>query len=210
MSLPGPEDSTGAWSSDAFVECGDPIRMRAGDIGVDGVDGVMPSSNVDDPMWMRAGDIGVDGVDGMGISRVIGIDADGLGVQHADIIETVGGTILLNDEDLDLPSGNAFVSSSSFSSSSRASNDESDDENTFVEVEQPKRAKKVKKKARAKVHPDRPRSSLSNEKSLRRLRMNCGISQEIVLVAHTPVDRADAPPAGYMTLFENYFDQCLL
>ncbi|KFK39679.1 hypothetical protein AALP_AA3G275200 [Arabis alpina] len=184
--------------------------MRAGDIGVDGVDGVMPSSNVDDPMWMRAGDIGVDGVDGVGISKVIGIDADGLGVQHADIIETVGGTILLNDEDLDLPSGNSFVSSSSSSSGSQASNDESDDENTFVEVEQPKRAKKVKKKASAKVHPDPPRSSLSNEKSLRRLRMNCGISEEIVLVAPTPADRDDAPPAGYMTLFENYFDQCLL
>ncbi|KFK21991.1 hypothetical protein AALP_AAs63845U000100, partial [Arabis alpina] len=69
--------------SDAFVECGDPIRMRAGDIGVDGVDGVMPSSTVDDGVGI-GGVIGVD--DGVGIS---GVDADGLGVQHADVIETV-------------------------------------------------------------------------------------------------------------------------
>ncbi|KFK40886.1 hypothetical protein AALP_AA2G055700 [Arabis alpina] len=69
--------------SDAFVECGDPIRMRAGDIGVDGVDGVMPSSTVDDGVGI-GGVIGVD--DGVGIS---GVDADGSGVQHADVIETV-------------------------------------------------------------------------------------------------------------------------
>ncbi|KFK22561.1 hypothetical protein AALP_AAs42440U000100, partial [Arabis alpina] len=76
--------------------------------------------------------------------------------------------------------------------------------------EQPKRAKKVKKKTKAKVCPEPPGSSLSDPKSLRRLRKNCGISEEIVLVAPTPADIADAPPTGYMTLFENYFDQCLL
>ncbi|KFK40618.1 hypothetical protein AALP_AA2G019700 [Arabis alpina] len=42
------------------------------------------------------------------------------------------------------------------------------------------------------------------------LRRKCGISEEIVLVAPSLADRADAPPPGYMTLFENYFDQCLL
>ncbi|KFK23838.1 hypothetical protein AALP_AAs57325U000100 [Arabis alpina] len=57
--------------------------MRAGDIGVDGVDGVMPSSTVDDGVGI-GGVIGVD--DGVGIS---GVDADGLGVHHADVIETV-------------------------------------------------------------------------------------------------------------------------
>ncbi|KFK26030.1 hypothetical protein AALP_AA8G194500 [Arabis alpina] len=170
----------------------------------------MPSSHVVDPTRMRVGDVSVDEVDGVGISGVIGIDADGSGVQHADVTETVGGTIPLNDEDPDLPSGHAFVSSSSSSSGSRASNDESDDENTFVEVEQPKKAKKAKKKAGAKVHLDPPGSSLSNEKSLRLLRKKCGISEEIVLVAPTLADRADAPPLGYMTLFENYFDKCLL
>ncbi|KFK22912.1 hypothetical protein AALP_AAs40207U000100, partial [Arabis alpina] len=116
----------------------------------------------------------------------------------------------LNDEDPDLPPGKAFASSSSSSSGSRSSDDESDDENTLDEVGQPKKAKKAKKKVRAKVCPDPPGSSLSDPKSLRRLRRHCGISEEIVLVAPTPADRADAPPAGYMTLFENYFDQCLL
>ncbi|KFK29454.1 hypothetical protein AALP_AA7G136500 [Arabis alpina] len=91
-----------------------------------------------------------------------------------------------------------------------ASNDKSDDENTFDEVEHPKKTKKAKKKARAKVCPDPPGSSLSDEKSLRHLRKICRISEEIVLVAPTPADRADAPPAGYMTLFQNFFDQCLL
>ncbi|KFK31535.1 hypothetical protein AALP_AA6G125000 [Arabis alpina] len=113
-------------------------------------------------------------------------------------------------KDPDLPSGKAFASSSSSSSGSEASNDESDDENTFDEVEQPNKTKKAKKKARAKVCPDPPGSSLSDEKSLRHLRKICRFSEEIVLVAPTPADRADAPPAGYMTLFENFFDQCLL
>ncbi|KFK29377.1 hypothetical protein AALP_AA7G125800 [Arabis alpina] len=79
----------------------------------------------------------------------------------------------------------ADASSSSSSSDSGAFSDEDDDEDTFVEVEKMKKAKKVKKK-------------------------KCGISEEIVLVAPTLVDRADSPPLGYMTLFENYFDQCLL
>ncbi|KFK23119.1 hypothetical protein AALP_AAs39862U000100, partial [Arabis alpina] len=123
---------------------------------------------------------------------------------------SVGGSIPLNDEDPDLPLGRADVSPCSSSSDLQASSDESDDENVSVEVEQTRRAKKVKKKAKAKVCPDPPGSSLSDEKSLRRLRRNCRISEDIVLVAPTPADRADAPPAGYMTLFENYFDQCLL
>ncbi|KFK24349.1 hypothetical protein AALP_AAs59243U000100, partial [Arabis alpina] len=91
---------------------------------------------------------------------------------------SVGGSIPLNDEDPDLPPGCADVSPCYSSSDSQASSDESDDENVYVEVEQTRRAKKVKKKAKVKVCPDPP--------------------------------GADAPPAGYMTLFENYFDQCLL
>ncbi|KFK32777.1 hypothetical protein AALP_AA6G287300 [Arabis alpina] len=98
----------------------------------------------------------------------------------------------------------------SSSSSSSDLRDSSDDEDTYLEVEQIKKTRKAKNKAKAKVCPDPPGSSLSDEKSLRRLRKNCGISEDIVLVAPTPADRADAPPAGYMTLFENYFDQCLL
>ncbi|KFK32390.1 hypothetical protein AALP_AA6G235500 [Arabis alpina] len=42
------------------------------------------------------------------------------------------------------------------------------------------------------------------------LRRKCDILEEIVLVAPSLADRADASPPGYMTLFENYFDQCLL
>ncbi|KFK41141.1 hypothetical protein AALP_AA2G090900 [Arabis alpina] len=89
-------------------------------------------------------------------------------------------SIPLNDEDPNLPLGRAEASSASSSSDSGASSDESDDENTFVEVEKPKKTKRVKKKGRVKVHPDPPGSSLSNEKSLRLLRKKCGISEEII------------------------------
>ncbi|KFK22944.1 hypothetical protein AALP_AAs67853U000100 [Arabis alpina] len=145
------------------------------------IEALMPSSCVDDPTWMRVGDIGVDGVVGVGIGGVIAINAD-----------------------------DAFTPASSSSSRSRASSNESDDEDTFVEVEHTRKAKKVKKTAKVKIHPDSPRSSLSNEKSLKHLQKKCGISEKILLVAPTPVDWADAPPPGYMTLFENYFDQYLL
>ncbi|KFK22105.1 hypothetical protein AALP_AAs56774U000300 [Arabis alpina] len=117
------------------------------------------------------------------------------------------GVSFVPEEDPGLPSGSAEVSSSSSSFDTRAS---SSDEDMFVEVEQKKKAKKVKKKAKVKVRPDPPGSSLLDEKSFRRLRKKCGISEEIVLVAPTLADKADAPPPGYMTLFENYFDQCLL
>ncbi|KFK45098.1 hypothetical protein AALP_AA1G343400 [Arabis alpina] len=118
--------------------------------------------------------------------------------------------IPLNDGDPELPPGRADASYSSSSFDSRASSAESDDEDTFVEVEQTRKAKRVKKKAKVKVRPNPPGSSLSIEKSLKHLRKKCGISEEIVLVAPTPADRADAPSSGYMTLFKNYFDQCLL
>ncbi|KFK41867.1 hypothetical protein AALP_AA2G181300 [Arabis alpina] len=113
----------------------------------------------------------------------IGVGVNGSEAFHGNDTEVADEIFPLNDEDPDLPSGKAFTSSSSSSSGSQASNDESDDKNTFDEVEQPKKTKKVKNKVRAK---------------------------EIVLVAPTPAHRADAPPAGYMTLFENFFDQCLL
>ncbi|KFK39877.1 hypothetical protein AALP_AA3G300100 [Arabis alpina] len=119
-------------------------------------------------------------------------------------------SLFVDDESPNLPPGDAFGSSSSCSSDSRVYSDEDEDEDVSVEVERMKKAKKVKKKATAKVCPDPPGSSLTKEKSLRLLRRKCGISEEIVLVAPTPADRADAPPAGYITLFENYFDQCLL
>ncbi|KFK22602.1 hypothetical protein AALP_AAs59053U000100 [Arabis alpina] len=119
-------------------------------------------------------------------------------------------SLFVDDESPNLPPGDAFGSPSFCSSYSRVYSDEDDDEDVSVEVERMKKAKKVKKKATAKVCPDPPGSSLTKEKSLRLLRRKCGISEEIMLVAPTPADRADAPPAGYMTLFENYFDQCLL
>ncbi|KFK33138.1 hypothetical protein AALP_AA6G335900 [Arabis alpina] len=109
----------------------------------------------------------------------------------------------VDNENPNLPTGDAFASSSSCSSDSK----ESSDEDVSLEVGQ---TRKVKLKTKAKVCPDPPGSSLSDPKSLRRLRRHCEISEEIVLIAPTPADRADAPPAGYMTLFENYFDQCLL
>ncbi|KFK22533.1 hypothetical protein AALP_AAs42214U000100, partial [Arabis alpina] len=113
------------------------------------------------------------------------------------------GLSFADDTDQNLPFGRADASSSSSSSDSSAFSDE----DVSREVGQ---MRKVKSKTKAKVCPDPPGSSLSDPKSLRRLRRHCGISEEIVLVAPTPADRADSPPAGYMTLFENYFDQCLL
>ncbi|KFK22317.1 hypothetical protein AALP_AAs69984U000100 [Arabis alpina] len=99
----------------------------------------------------------------------------------------------VDDESPNLPPGDAFASSSSCSSDSKASSDEE----VSLEVGQ---TRKVKSKTKAKVCPDPLGSYLSDPKSLRRLRRHCGISEEIVLVAPTPADRADAPPAGYMTL----------
>ncbi|KFK21979.1 hypothetical protein AALP_AAs42616U000100 [Arabis alpina] len=86
----------------------------------------------------------------------IELGVDGLEASHGNDTEVADEMFPLNDEDPDLPPGNAFVSSSSSSSGSRTSDDESDDENTLGEVEQPKKAKKAKKKARAKVCPDPP------------------------------------------------------
>ncbi|KFK26429.1 hypothetical protein AALP_AA8G247100 [Arabis alpina] len=139
-----------------------------------------------------------------------GAEVNGLRSRDADETRVMDGVIPLNDEDPNLPLGRAEASCSFSSSDSRASSDEDDDEDMFDEVEKTKKAKKVKKKANVKVRPDPPGSSLSNDKSLRHLRKKCGISEEIVLVALTLADKADAPPSGYMTLFENYFDQCLL
>ncbi|KFK39828.1 hypothetical protein AALP_AA3G293400 [Arabis alpina] len=65
----------------------------------------------------------------------------------------VGVTIPLNDEDPDLPSGNAFVSSSSSSSGSSVFSDGDDDEDMSVEVERTKKFKKIRKKAKSKINP---------------------------------------------------------
>ncbi|KFK27516.1 hypothetical protein AALP_AA8G393400, partial [Arabis alpina] len=136
-------------------------------------------------------------------------------IADIEIVETHRSLItdilsFADDTNPNLPFGRADASSSSSSSDSSAFSDEDADEDMSVEVERTKKVKKVKKKAKPRVCPDPPGSSLSSERSLRHLRKSCGIPEEIVLVAPTPADRADAPPAGYMTLFENYFDQCLL
>ncbi|KFK40901.1 hypothetical protein AALP_AA2G058100, partial [Arabis alpina] len=126
-------------------------------------------------------------------------DPDDLRAEGRPLAES----LFVDDESPDLPPGDAFASSSSCSSDSRVLSDE----DVSLEVEQVRQAKK---KAKAQVRPDPPGSSLSDEMSLKPLRKKCGISEEIVLVSPTPADRAFAPPEGYMTLFENYFDQCLL
>ncbi|KFK23585.1 hypothetical protein AALP_AAs62636U000100 [Arabis alpina] len=129
-----------------------------------------------------------------------------LGTRSDSDTEVAGGMFPLNDED----SGFPFAPLSSSSTSSRASSAKSDDEDTIDEVQQTKKTKKAKKKAKVKVRPNPPGSSLLDARSLQRLWRKCGISEEIVLVASSLAGRADAPPPGYMTLFENYFDQCLL
>ncbi|KFK26567.1 hypothetical protein AALP_AA8G265600 [Arabis alpina] len=87
-----------------------------------------------------------------------------------------------------------------------ASSVEIDDEDTLDEVQ---KTKKAALKQRVKIRPNPPGSTLSKETSLQRLREKCGISEEIVLVVLSPADRVDTLPPGHLTLFENYFDQCL-
>ncbi|KFK32458.1 hypothetical protein AALP_AA6G244400 [Arabis alpina] len=91
--------------------------------------------------------------------------------------------------DVDAP----LSSSSSSSSDSRAF---SDDEAPVDEVEQTKKAKKTWKKAKVKVRPNPPGSSLSDEKSLQR------ISEEIMLVAPSLADRIN--PRGIRHLIGIY------
>ncbi|KFK40996.1 hypothetical protein AALP_AA2G071900 [Arabis alpina] len=131
-----------------------------------------------------------------------GADVDGLETRRDIDTEVADGMFPLNDEDPGLP----LAPLSSSSSSSRASSAESDDEDTLDEVQQTRKTKKAKKKVKVKVQPNPPESSLSSAKSLQRLRRRCGIPEDIMLVAPSPADRADAPPPGYMTLV----DQCLL
>ncbi|KFK40843.1 hypothetical protein AALP_AA2G048900 [Arabis alpina] len=102
---------------------------------------------------------------------------------------------------LNLSPGRADVSPSSSSSDLQ---DSSDDEVVVDEVEQTKKA------APTRVRPDPLGSSLSKKDSLQRLRQRCKILEDIELVVPSSVDRAYAPPPGYMTLFENYFDKCSL
>ncbi|KFK27251.1 hypothetical protein AALP_AA8G357600 [Arabis alpina] len=73
------------------------------------------------------------------------------------------GMIPLNDEDPELPFGNAFASSSSSSLDSRASSVERDDEDIVDEVEQTKKAASTQ---RVKVRPDHSGSTLSKKDSL--------------------------------------------
>ncbi|KFK24332.1 hypothetical protein AALP_AAs60350U000100 [Arabis alpina] len=172
----------------------------------------------DDPRTMSLGPGRADDADVVGTYRVEAEVLVGPGIRpvaDVEIVEThrslvTDGPSFADDTDPNLPFGRADVSSFSSSSDSSAFSDEDDDEGMSVEVERTKKVKKVKKKAKPRVCPDPPGSSLSNERSLRRLRKSCGIPGEIVLVAPTFADRVDVPPAGYMTLFKNYFDQCLL
>ncbi|KFK22433.1 hypothetical protein AALP_AAs46422U000100 [Arabis alpina] len=107
--------------------------------------------------------------------------------------------IFVDHEDPDLSPGRADASFFSSSSGSQVSGDD--------EVEQTMKAASTQ---RVRVRPDPPGSTLSKKESLQRLREKCRLSEDIELVVPSFVDRADAPPPGYMTLFENYFDQCLL
>ncbi|KFK23641.1 hypothetical protein AALP_AAs68684U000100 [Arabis alpina] len=180
-------------------------------ISTRGVGGPRSSPVEHDPRTTSSGSGRADDTDVVETRRVETEVFVGSGVRPVVDIETVetrhslvtDGSLFVDDTDPQLPFGRADASSSSSSSDSGAFSDE----DVSLEVGQ---TRKVKSKTKAKVCPDPPGSSLSDPKSLRRLRRHCGISEEIVLIAPTPADRADAPPAGYMTLFENYFDQCLL
>ncbi|KFK24108.1 hypothetical protein AALP_AAs40209U000100 [Arabis alpina] len=130
--------------------------------------------------------------------------------ESTEVTNVVEDSWFVDDTDQQLPPGKVDASlspPSSSSSGSRVSSFERDDEDMLGEVEQ---TKQVAPKLKAKVRPNPPGSTLSDKKSLQRLRKKCGISEEIVLVLPDSADRANAPPPGYLTLFENYFDQCLL
>ncbi|KFK26583.1 hypothetical protein AALP_AA8G267300 [Arabis alpina] len=118
-----------------------------------------------------------------------------------------GDLSFLDDECPNLPPNRADASSSSSPSDSRAFSIEGDDEDVVDEVEE---TKKVASTQKVKVRPDPSGSTLSKKESLQRLQEKCRISEDIELVVPSSVDRADAPPPRYLTLFENYFDQCLL
>ncbi|KFK23695.1 hypothetical protein AALP_AAs63292U000100 [Arabis alpina] len=131
----------------------------------------------------------------LALRRRVDDEGEGLRRGGTDVdIEVTDGTFPLNVEDPGLP----LAPLSSSSTSSQSSSVESDDEDTIDEVQQSKKTKKAKKKAKVKVRPNLPWSSLSDAKSLQRFRRKCGISEEIALVAPSHVDKADAPPPGYM------------
>ncbi|KFK32265.1 hypothetical protein AALP_AA6G219900 [Arabis alpina] len=140
-------------------------------------------------------------------SSSVAANPDSLRIQDGSrsVERTVDDLIPLNDEDPELPPGRADASPSSSLFDSRAF--EGDDEDLVDEVEQTKKAASTQK---VKVCPDSPGSTLSKKESLQHLQEKCRISEDIELVVPSSVDRADAPPPGYLTLFENYFDQCLL
>ncbi|KFK32266.1 hypothetical protein AALP_AA6G220000 [Arabis alpina] len=102
-----------------------------------------------------------------------------------------------------------WTSSSSSSSLDLGSSDVGgEDEETSVGVEVEEVENTIKKKS--KVYPDPPGSSLSTVKSLDVLRARCGIPEEIVFVVPLPVDRADNPPPGCLTMFEFFVEHCFL
>ncbi|KFK22236.1 hypothetical protein AALP_AAs42893U000900 [Arabis alpina] len=89
-------------------------------------------------------------------------------------------SLLLTNETDEVVTSGTEVTSADVTMKLTGTRDKSDDEDTFIEVEQTRKAKKVKKKPKVKVRPDPHGSSLSDEKSLKRLRKKCGISEEIV------------------------------
>ncbi|KFK22607.1 hypothetical protein AALP_AAs50814U000200 [Arabis alpina] len=159
-----------------------------------------------DAMIMQRGNEDLGGARGTFDPMSLVVDEEGMACSSQRVrdpwasITSIDGMIPLNDEDPELPPGRADASYSSSSFDSRASSAESDDEDTLDEVQQTKKIKKAKKKAKVKIRPNPPGSSLSDAKSLQRLRRKYGISEETVLVAPSPADRVDAPPLGYMTL----------
>ncbi|KFK36295.1 hypothetical protein AALP_AA4G103800 [Arabis alpina] len=207
----GPNNPIVVHPEDTHPMIDTPMAMSGADVGSSLVDNsLMRSQHTEDPsLEATSWSLGTVGVTEM--LAILDTDSE---APRPIFTHDPPSRLLSKKDPMRSSGGNGPMGESATDESARedsgASSDESHDENTFVKVEQPKKAKKVKKKARAKVRPDPHGSSLSNEKSLRPHRKKSGISEEIVLVVPTPADRADAPPSGYMTLFENYFDQCLL
>ncbi|KFK22237.1 hypothetical protein AALP_AAs42893U000900 [Arabis alpina] len=99
-------------------------------------------------------------------------------------------SLLLTNETDEVVTSGTEVTSADVTMKLTGTRDKSDDEDTFIEVEQTRKAKKVKKKPKVKVRPDPHGSSLSDEKSLKRLRKKLKpslheVSEDFVAAMHT-------------------------
>ncbi|VVB01571.1 unnamed protein product [Arabis nemorensis] len=74
----------------------------------------------------------------------------------------------------------------------------------------PAEALSKQKKNKELEGPKLPCSSLSSPKSLRHLRHQFHVPDDVEMIVPSPTDRANRPPKGYFTLYESVFHECFL